>query len=299
MKLSTQYYNLTKDATPFKADWVSAMGVIVNIITEMQEGSDEEPSPPRYFFQRQTQQPTDTLMHGKGAPARRTGMSKSPFRPSDDASTFLFPIAANAMAVVSLRDLSSMLRSLNVAPELADKAQKLSAEISDAIYAHGIVNHPKYGKMFAYEVDGFGNAYLIDDANVPSLLSLPYLGFCSPSDPIYLNTRRFVLSTENPYYFTSSLGPLPGGIGGPHIGRGYIWPMSIIMRGLTSTSDDEIKDCLEMLKLTTGGTGFMHESFWKDDAGTFTRAWFAWANSLFGELILTVAQQRPHLIFRQ
>jgi len=272
----------------------NAMKTIVDIITEMQAGSDEGS---KYSFQRQTSSPTDTLMHGRGAPARRTGMSKSPFRPSDDAATFLFPIAANGMAVVALRDLSSMLRSLNVAADLADKAGKLSAEINNAIYAHGVVTHPKYGKIFAYEVDGYGNAYLIDDANVPSLLSLPYLGFCSPSDPVYRNTRSFILSSDNPYYFPSSIGPLPGGIGGPHIGPNYIWPMSIIVQGLTSTSDDETKACLEMLKKTTAGTGFMHESFSKDNAGAYTRAWFAWANTLFGELILTVAKERPHLIF--
>jgi len=132
-------------------------------------------------------------------------MSKSPFRPSDDAATYLFPIAANAMAAVSLHDLASMLSSLKVAPKLADKAQKLSEEIRQAIYSHGVVNHPKYGKIFAYEVDGFTNAHLIDDANVPSLLSLPYLGFCSPSDPVYLNTRRFVLSSDNPYYSVSTV----------------------------------------------------------------------------------------------
>jgi len=294
MKLSTQYYNLTQDTTPFDDDWLSAMKTIVDIITEMQAGSDEGS---KYSFQRQTSSPTDTLMHGRGAPARRTGMSKSPFRPSDDAATFLFPIAANGMAVVALRDLSSMLRFLNVAADLADKAGKLSAEINNAIYTHGVVTHPKYGKIFAYEVDGYGNAYLIDDANVPSLLSLPYLGFCSPSDPVYRNTRSFILSSDNPYYFPSSIGPLPGGIGGPHIGPNYIWPMSIIVQGLTSTSDDETKACLEMLKKTTAGTGFMHESFNKDNAGSYTRAWFAWANTLFGELILTVAKERPHLIF--
>jgi len=298
MKLSTQYYKLTNDPSPFGHDWLKAMDTIVNVITEMQEGSDEEPSPPRYTFQRTTSQPTDTLMSGRGPPAKRTGMSKSPFRPSDDAATYLFPIAANAMAAVSLHDLASMLSSLKVAPKLADKAQKLSEEIRQAIYSHGVVNHPKYGKIFAYEVDGFTNAHLIDDANVPSLLSLPYLGFCSPSDPVYLNTRRFVLSSDNPYYSVSTVGPLPGGIGGPHIGRGFIWPMSIIIQGLTSTDDREITACLEMLKRSSAGTGFLHESFWKDDAGQFTRPWFAWANSLFGELILTVAKERPHIIFK-
>lgn len=87
------------------------------------------------------------------------------------------------------------------------------------------------GKVFAFEVDGFGSAYFMDDANIPSLLSLPYLGYVDKNDPIYKNTRKFVLSEYNPYFFKGEAGE---GIGGPHVGPGYIWPMSIIMRVYTS-----------------------------------------------------------------
>ena len=135
----------------------------------------------------------------------------------------------------------------------------------------------------------------MDDANVPSLLSLPYLGFVDPTDPKYLITRQRVLSGKNPYFFRGSGGE---GVGGPHVGYGYIWPMSIAMRALTSTTELEVQWCLDMLKATTNSTGFMHESFWKDDPGKFTRPWFAWANSLFGELILMVADRFPGLIFK-
>ena len=70
-----------------------------------------------------------------------------------------------------------------------------------------------------------------------------------------------------------------------------IWPMSLIMRALTSDDDAEIRRCVEMLVNTDGGTGFMHESFHKDDPSKFTRPWFAWANTLFGELILRLADE--------
>lgn len=143
------------------------------------------------------------------------------------------------------------------------------------------------------EVDGFGNALFQDDANVPNLLSLPYLGVLKTTDPIYVNTRRFVLSSKNPYYFK---GKAAEGIGSPHTLINQIWPMSLIMRAMTSHSDAEILQQLKFLKNTHASTGFMHESFDKDDASKFTRKWFAWANTLFGELILKIEKERPHLL---
>lgn len=154
--------------------------------------------------------------------------------------------------------------------------------------------HGMDSKGFAYEVDCNGNKVYMDDANIPSLLSLPYLGFLDLKDPGYLITRKRLLSLENPYFFSGRSGE---GIGGPHVGYGYIWPMSIAIRALTSFDESEVLWCLETLKNSTNATGFMHESFWKDDPGRFTRAWFAWANSLLGELILTVAERFPRLIF--
>lgn len=135
----------------------------------------------------------------------------------------------------------------------------------------------------------------MDDANIPGLLSLPYLGFIAKDDPLYVRTREVLLSDEsNPFYFA---GTAASGIGGPHVGFDYVWPMAIAMRALTSTDDAEITECLRMLKTTTAGTYFMHEGVHKDNPNNFTRKWFAWANSLFGELILTLADERPHLIF--
>ena len=159
----------------------------------------------------------------------------------------------------------------------------LTKEVEDAIKKHAIVKHPKYGKIYAFEVDGFGNAFLMDDANIPSLLALPYLEGLNVNDRIYQNTRKFVLSEDNPFFFKGTAGE---GIGGPHIGYDMVWPMSIIMRAQTSRSDEEIKYCLQMLRDTDADTGFMHESFNKNDPTDFTRTWFAWVNTLFGELIL-------------
>jgi meiotically up-regulated gene 157 (Mug157) protein len=169
----------------------------------------------------------------------------------------------------------------------------LSDEIDLGIGKHGIHRHPAHGDVYAYEVDGLGSRVFMDDANVPSLLGLPYLGYCERSDAIYQRTLAYVLSCDNGFYSEGAAGR---GIGGPHVGVGWIWPMSIIMRGLTSSDDAEIVACVEMLKATHAGTGFMHEAFWKDDASRFTRSWFAWANALFGELILKVLSERPHLL---
>jgi hypothetical protein len=151
----------------------------------------------------------------------------------------------------------------------------------------------KFGKIFAYEVNGYGSCNLMDDANVPSLLSLGYLVPEMATDPVYKNTRKFVLSNENPFFFKGKAGE---GIGGPHAGVDNIWPLSIIMRGLTSNDDTEIKMCLDMLQRSHAGTGFIHETFNKEDASKYTRPWFAWANTLFGEFIWKVYRERPALL---
>ncbi|MBQ1760056.1 MAG: glycoside hydrolase family 125 protein, partial [Prevotella sp.] len=205
------------------------------------------------------------------------------FRPSDDATTLLFLVPSNFMAVTQLRHAAEILTKVNNRTDLAQKCKNLANEVEDALNKYAIYNHPKYGLIYAFEVDGFGNQMLMDDANVPSLLAMAYLGDVSISDPIYQNTRRFVWSEDNPYFFKGKAGE---GIGGPHIGHDMPWPMSIMMKAFTSTNDEEIKQCIEMLMKTDAGTGFMHESFNKDDATKFTRAWFAWQNTLFGELII-------------
>lgn len=273
LRLACGYVKTTGDTTPINRQ---ALDLIVRTIRVEQSGS----SP--YRFARMASRATDTLPldGGNAFPGKNCGMSRSAFRPSDDACQLPFLIPANAMAVVCLRETARLL-NLHGAAALAE-------EIEAGIRRHGI-----HDGVFAFEVDGFGSRVMMDDANVPSLLSLPYLGYCAKDDPLYQRTRARVLSPDNPYY---SEGRVGRGIGGPHIGPGWIWPMAIIMQALTSDSDDEIQDCLRQLKQTHAGTGFMHESFWKDDATKFTRSWFAWANTLFGELILTLRRERPHLL---
>jgi len=186
-------------------------------------------------------------------------------------------------AVVALNQLAEMLSVVSSEKLLAADCRELAQQVGEAVNNYG-----KNGSNYVYEVDGFGNQLFIDDANVPSLLSLPYLGCCTAIDPIYRRTRAKILSDTNPYFFRGHAGE---GIGGPHVGQNMIWPLGIIMRALTSTDDQEIMLCLKMLKTTHGGTGFMHEAFHKDDPKKFTRSWFAWANTIFGELILKLFEQ--------
>jgi meiotically up-regulated gene 157 (Mug157) protein len=215
------------------------------------------------------------------------------FRPSDDATLFPFLIPSNFFAVVSLKQASTMVKQISKDDALSNELLALATEVEKALQQHAVIDHPQYGKIYAYEVNGFGSYHLMDDANVPSLLSLPYLNAVKNTDPVYINTRKMLLSANNPFFFK---GKAAEGIGGPHAGMDMIWPLSIIMRGLTSKDDAEIKKCIAMLQKTHGGTGFMHESFHKDDASNFTRKWFAWANTIFGELLWEVFKSKPQLL---
>jgi len=274
----------------------------VSTIKIQQAGNNEEYASPAYKFNRRTEVATDTLMmQGRGPPSSRCGLSKCFFRPSDDATTLPFLIPANAMAAVELEHIAAIIDQIYTkfsnpqrALVVSEDAKRIAAEIRQGILEQAVATHPKYGRIYAYEVDGFGSSYFMDDANIPGILSLPYLGFVDKTDPLYLRTRDFVLSPSNPFYFA---GTAAQGIGGPHIGYGYVWPMALSIQALTSNDDAEILGLLDVLKSTTGGTNFMHESFWMDNPNSFTRYWFAWANSLFAELILTIADERPHLIF--
>jgi len=295
LRLSCGYYDATGDTAPFDAKWLRAVRVIVDTI-EIQQAGLNEPGYETYSFTRTGCVPIDTVPFSRGHPARRCGLSKSPFRPSDDSSLLPFLIPANAMAVVFLKKTAVLLRKIKGPAALATRMDKLAKEIASAITKLGVVQHPELGRIYAYEVDGYGGHYLMDDANVPSLLSLPYLGFVSASNPLYQRTRKFILSSRNPYFFEGKAGQ---GIGGPHVGQGYIWPMALVMQALNSRDTKEIGECLSLLKRSHGGTGLMHETFWKDDPRKFTRSWFAWANTIFGELIVTLDRERPGFLSRR
>lgn len=280
IRLAYQYWKVTGDESVFGDVWVKA---IKNILTTLRTQQRKDGLGP-YHFMRETERQGDTqAIDGFGNPVNPVGLIYSAFRPSDDATTFGFLIPSNIFAVSSLRKAAEILTTVNGEKKLAKECLDLAAEVEKAVKEYAVYDHPKYGKIYAFEVDGFGNQYLMDDANVPSLLALAYLDESFKNDPIYANTRKFVWSKDNPFFFSGKEGE---GIGGPHIGYDMVWPMSIMMKAFTSSSDKEIKWCIETLMKTDAGTGFMHESFNKDNADKFTRAWFAWQNTLFGELIL-------------
>lgn len=279
IRLAYEYWKRTGDESIFDRTWLEAMEKVLQTMREQQKKDGLGP----YWFTRVCDRQYDMKCnYGYGNPVKPVGLIASAFRPSDDATVLDFLVPSNFFAVTSLRKAAEILEKVNGSP-MADECRVLADEVEDALYEYAVVDHPKYGKIFAYEVDGFGNTLLMDDSNVPSLLAMAYLGDVDINDPIYRNTRRFVLSEDNPYRFAGAAG---AGIGGPHIGPGYIWPMSFIMRILTSQDDKEIQDCIITLMTTDAGTGFMHESFQVDDPAHFTRSWFAWQNTLFGETIL-------------
>jgi meiotically up-regulated gene 157 (Mug157) protein len=288
IRLAHGYWQATGDTSPFDSRWHAAMTLIVETMRVQQR--KDGPGP--YRFQRTSMTPTETLAgDGHGAPLRPIGMIASGFRPSDDACTFPFLIPSNLFAVTALSQLSQMADRILHDANLANKATALAIEVKGALQQHAIAQTPE-GSIWAYEVDGYGSQLLMDDANVPSLLALPYLE-SSPDAALYRRTRSFILSNRNPWFFRGTAGE---GIGGPHEGKDMVWPMAIIMSALTSESDSEISRALVMLKHASGGSGFMHESFNCNDAAKFTRSWFAWANSLFGELIANLAQRLPKLL---
>ena len=263
VRLAYAYWKKTGDTSVFGDLWMDTAKTILATFKEQQrkEGHGS------YWFLRKTDRQLDTkCVVGRGNPVKPVGLIASSFRPSDDATTFEFLVPSNFMAVTTLRKMAEILTTVNGQPEIAAECAALAAEVEQALQQYAIVDHPEFGKIYAYEVDGFGSHQLMDDANVPSLLALGYLE-----------------SENNPYFHRGKAGE---GIGGPHIGIENVWPMSIMMKAFTAQDDDEIRACLIQLLRTDAGTGFMHESFNKDDANDFTRPWFAWQNTLFGELVV-------------
>jgi meiotically up-regulated gene 157 (Mug157) protein len=288
IRLAHGYWKQTGDSGPFDARWQQAMQLVVQTMRVQQRKHGEGP----YRFQRVSDVSTETLpAAGYGNPGNPVGLIASGFRPSDDACIFPFLVPSNLFAVTSLRQLAEMAHTILHDEGLANEAQGLAGAVERALQQHAIAPSPT-GSIWAYEVDGFGGQNLMDDANVPSLLALPYLS-SSPDAALYDRTRQFVWSTRNPWFFRGAAGE---GIGGPHVGKDMIWPMAQMIYALTSSSDREIRSAILTLKASSASTGFMHESYFKDDATRFTRPWFAWANTLFGELMAKVATTKPELL---
>lgn len=301
LSLTTQFYNHTGSKEPLTKRWFQALETIIMVLDEQGKGTFTVESGAfmrnEYTFQRNTMAGTETLnLGGIGNPiSGLTGLVRSAFRPSDDATILPFFIPGNAMMAVELERTAAML-SKEGRPELAHSLSQRSMAIKMGIFGHGVVDHPRHGKVFAYEVDGFGSHILMDDANLPSLLALPHMGFCDINDPIYQNTRRMILEREgNPYYLT---GRAFAGIGGPHIGPQHAWPLSLLVQAMTSHNDKEIIDALNQVKKASA-LGLIHESVNVNSVRDYTRSWFAWANSVFAQTIIDIAHRKPHLLFGQ
>lgn len=279
VRLAYAYWKKTGNTGWFDDNFRSALENILTVWENEQHHFERSP----YRFERDNCPDTDTLHNGgKGTPVAYTGMTWSGFRPSDDACTYGYLIPSNFFAVRSLAQLSEMVKAISPDESLETKISRLQEEISEGISKYAVVHHEKFGDVYAYEVDGMGNYHIMDDANVPSLLSLPYLGCVDAEDPVYVNTRRMLLSKVNPYYYE---GAAVKGIGSPHTPENYVWPISLCIQGLTSTDAEEIRELAETLSNIDAGTCFMHEGVNVDDPEKFTRPWFAWANSIFSEFI--------------
>ena len=290
VRLSHEYYKISGDASIFDEDWDKAMRLIVKTFKTEQRKDGTSP----YTFERKTTQMIDApVFGGTGRPIRPVGLIASMFRPSDDATLYPFLIPSNIFAVLALRQLSEIYNDVLDKNDFAAECADLANQVDAAIKKYAIAEHQDFGEIYAYEVDGFGNRLFMDDANVPSLMSLAYLGAHKPDDALYKNTRRFLLSDSNPYFLK---GRAAEGQASPHTGKEKIWPMGIILRAMTSTDDEEITKCLKMLTATHADTGFMHEAFHKDNPADYNRSWFAWANTLFGELIIKIYHERREIL---
>ena len=281
--LAEKYVDRTGSTAILTERFAMALRRVVEVLRREQHHECSD-----YRFIRTDCPPSDTLTReGRGEPVAFTGMTWSGFRPSDDACRYGYLVPSNLFAVRALRSAEKLAKRMGD-NALAAEAAALGREIAAGIEAFAKVNDPLFGEIYAYEVDGLGHANLMDDANVPSLLALPYLEVCDWNDPLYLRTRAFALSHRNPYYRE---GALARGVGSPHTPEGYIWPIALCVQAMTSSDDAEVAAILRMLMTTHAGTGFMHESFDPDAPEKFTRPWFAWANSMFGEMLVRLYEE--------
>ncbi|KIW21564.1 hypothetical protein PV08_02144 [Exophiala spinifera] len=315
LSLTNQYHTSTNSTAFLTPRWYKALGQVLEVLDDQSRptfdpgtGAYEKNE---YTFSRPTRLGTETLnLEGTGNPlAQGTGLIRSAFRPSDDATTFGFLIPANAMMSVELSRTAALLRAASSTAsakesawmvQVSENLERRSNIIKDGIYKHAVVSHPEFGQVFAYEVDGYGGRLLMDDANIPSLLALPLLGFVDKDDEIYQNTRRMILTQRgNPYFL---VGDKFSGIGGPHIGLRNAWPMSVLVQAMTSTDDAEISECVDRVK-NVSIFGLINESVdvqrgvWPGGDG-MTRSWFAWANSVFAQTVLWLAEHKPHLVMK-
>jgi meiotically up-regulated gene 157 (Mug157) protein len=294
MRLAYRYWQASGDTSAFDSVWVSAQAAVVRTFREQQRKDGRGP----YSFRRSSDRPTETLgLDGYGAPSRPVGLIHSGFRPSDDACLYPFLVPANHFAVATLREMALVAERVATgvegAGQVAADARALADEVAAALARWGTMRLPDGRQVWAYEVDGYGNAVFMDDANVPSLSGLATIGCVAPDDPLWLATAEACWSDANPYFFK---GTAIEGIGGPHVGLGQVWPMSLIVRAMSSSDPAVIAPLLRQLRDSDAGTGFMHEAVDSNNPAQFTRSWFAWANGLFGEMIVGLADRLPAVL---
>ncbi|MDW8710312.1 glycoside hydrolase family 125 protein [Streptococcus suis] len=288
LQLAYLLWKATGETSHFNQTFFGAAEKIVQL-WKMEQHHENSP----YSFERDTDRLEDTLTHqGKGAPCAYTGMTWSGFRPSDDACIYPYLIPSNMFAVVVLGYLGEIAEQFasEEFSDLAEGTRRLAQEIDQGIRTFGLTKNQAGETIFAYEVDGLGNQSIMDDPNVPSLLAAPYLGYCQKDDPIYLATRRTILSQENPYYYE---GDYAAGLGSSHTFYRYIWPIALAIQGLTTDDKEEKARLLDTMVACDGDTGLMHESFHVDDPTLYSREWFSWANMMFCELVLDYYDIRP------
>ena len=292
-----KYYEITKDASFLTPDFYKALDSTFNVVEKEKRGTDDEDKDkgPEYTFQRSGLEPFDSQHQGRGNPCKTCGLVKCNFRNSDDATVFSYNIPENAMISSTFLSLADMLNKATTdKKDIVNKLLKIGNEIKENIYKHGVItDYTVDEQYFAFEVDGFGNSLFMDEPGYPSLISLPFLGFCKANDVIFLNTKKRILSDKNPYYIVGKSG---SGVASSHSYRKYVWPLFTLMQGITSFNKEEIKTCLDLLVTSAKSTGFMHESFHIDNPSQFTRSWFSWANSFFGVFIDSILEKCPELI---
>ena len=276
--LLSKYFDKTGDKEVLDELFVKAFDKILETFEKERKHSERS----TYFFHFYREEDGDTEDAGDNDPKTEKGLIWSGFRPSDDLCKYPYHIPDNMFVVSVLCKMQWIFKNQLNDTIRAERCKELSEGLRKLIEKYGIVE-TEYGKGYVSETDCLGNYTLADDANIPSLLSLPYLEYPYLNEEIYQNTRKRVLSKDNMYYYE---GKILKGIGSPHTPANRVWPLAVAMQGITSKCKEEIKDCYKMLISSDNGTGYMHESIDVDDPSIFSRPWFAWANSLFAYFVL-------------
>ena len=267
------YYKQTGDRSIFTPEVRRAFGKVLATLR------DEQHHPLRSHYRH-----PQLANNGRGSAVKYTGMVWTGFRPSDDPVRYHYNIPVNMFASVVMKNLTSIAADVWRDGKMAQNAWGLSVEIQRGIEQYGTLDVQPFGRIYAYEVDGRGHANVMDDANIPSLLSIPYFGYLPKTNSLYLATRRFALSDRNPYFFR---GKYAQGIGSPHTPHGYVWPLALCVQALTATDDKEVDQVFGWIAVSDVGDHRLHESFNAEWPESYTREDFAWPNALYAELVLT------------